>query len=101
MRTNPHQKTTPFFGTSKKDAQRPYDQNGGSIALRSLIFDPIAKETVYQKTHVLGGGGDDGDGGGRISRPGQTPSHHAGISYPVHVQPLTLTIYNISQNFTF
>ena len=37
-----------------------------------------------------GGGGDDGGGdGGRISRPSQTPSHHAGISYPVRVQPLT------------
>ncbi len=32
-----------------------------------------------------GGGGD----GGRISRPSQTPSHHAGISYPVWLQPLT------------
>ena len=41
-----------------------------------------------------GAGGDDGDGGGgggRISRPSQTPSHHAGISYPVRVQPLTPT----------
>ena len=38
----------------EKEPQRPYDQNGGSIAPRSLIFDPIAKETVYQKTHILG-----------------------------------------------
>ena len=38
-----------------KEPQRPYDQNGGSIAPRSLIFDPIAKETVYQKTHILRG----------------------------------------------
>ena len=34
-------------GQVEKDAQRPYDQNGGGIALRSLVFDPIAKETVY------------------------------------------------------
>ena len=39
--------------------------------------------------HAPGGGGGDGGGGGRISRPSQTPSHHAGISYPVRVQPLT------------
>ena len=38
------------------------------------------------KKHILGG---DGDGGGRIPHPGQTPSHHAGISYPVRVPPLT------------
>ena len=38
---------------------------------------------------------DDDDGGGgdgeRIARPSQTPSHHAGISYPVRVQTLTPT----------
>ena len=50
----------------------------------------LSKETLSPKTHILGGGGGDG-GGGRISRPGQTPSHHAGISYPVRVQPLTPT----------
>ena len=36
--------------TFQNDAQRPYDQNGGSLAPRSLIFGPIAKETVYQKS---------------------------------------------------
>ena len=35
-----------------KDAQHPYHQHGGSIAPRSLIFDPIAKEAVSQKTHI-------------------------------------------------
>ena len=55
IRTNPHQKATPFFWYIEKEPQRPYDQNGGSIAPRSPIFDPIAKEPVYQKhTHTLG-----------------------------------------------
>ena len=65
------------------------------MALRSSIFDPIAKEAVYQKTHVLGCDDDGGDydDGGRISRPGQTPSHHAGITYPVRVQNLTPIIF--------
>ena len=48
-------KKRPHFLVSLKDAQRPYDQNGCSIAPRSLIFDPIAKETVYTKTHILKG----------------------------------------------
>ena len=48
-------KNDPFFGTMKKEPQRLYDQNGGSIALRSLSFDPIAKETVYQKIHFFSG----------------------------------------------
>ena len=60
----PSPKNDPFFWYIEKEPQRPYDQNGGSIALRSLIFDPIAKETVYQKTHILGRGGGDGGGGG-------------------------------------
>ena len=50
----PSPKNDPFFWYIEKEPQRPYDQNGGSIAPRSLIFDPIAKETVYQKTHILG-----------------------------------------------
>ena len=49
----PSPKNDPFFWYIEKEPQRPYDQNGGSIAPRSLIFDPIAKETVYQKTHIL------------------------------------------------
>ena len=85
----PSPKNDPFFWYIEKEPQRPYDQNGGSIAPRSLIFDPFVNETVSQQTHVLGGGG---DGGGRISRPSQTPSHHAGITYPVRVPPLTPTI---------
>ena len=51
----PSPKNEPFFWHIEKEPQRPYDQNGGSIALPSLIFDPIAKETVYQKhTHFMG-----------------------------------------------
>ena len=45
-----------FFQSPEKEPQRPYDQNGGSIAPRSLIFDPFAKETVFQRTHILGHG---------------------------------------------
>ena len=37
-------KKQPLFLYTEKEPQRPYDQNGGSIAPRSLIFDPIAKE---------------------------------------------------------
>ena len=51
----PSPKNDPFFWYIEKEPQRPYDQNGGSIAPRSLIFDPIAQETVYQKTHISGG----------------------------------------------
>ena len=40
----PSPKNDPFFWYIEKEPQRPYDQNGGSIAPRSLIFDPIAKE---------------------------------------------------------
>ena len=36
---------------------------------------------------MWGGRGD--DDGGRIYGPSQTPSHHAGITYPVRVRPLT------------
>ena len=50
----PSSKNDLFFWYIEKAPQRPYDQNGGSIALRSLIFDPIAKENVYQKTRILG-----------------------------------------------
>ena len=43
-----------------------------------------------KNAHFRGDDDDNGgDDGGGISRPGQTPSHHAGISYPVRVQPLT------------
>ena len=42
----------PIFWYIEQEPQRPYDHNGGSIAPSSLIFDPIAKETVYQKTHI-------------------------------------------------
>ena len=49
----PSPKNDPFFWYIEKEPQRPYDQNGGSIAPRSLIFDPIAKETVYQKSPRL------------------------------------------------
>ena len=50
----PSPKNDPFFWYIEKEPQRPYDQNGGSIAPRSLIFDPFAKETVSQKTRILG-----------------------------------------------
>ena len=50
----PSPKNDPFFWYIEKEPQRPYNQNGGSIAPRSLIFDLIAKETVDQKTHILG-----------------------------------------------
>ena len=50
----PSPKNDPFFWYIGKEPQRPYDQNGGSIALRLIIFDPIPKETVYQKRHILG-----------------------------------------------
>ena len=43
-----------FFQSPEKEPQRPYDQNGGSIAPRSLIFDPFAKETVSPKNINLG-----------------------------------------------
>ena len=49
----PSPKNDPLFWYIEKEPQRPYDQNGGSIVPRSLIFDPIAKETVYQKAHIL------------------------------------------------
>ena len=42
-----------IFQSPGKEPRRPYDQNGGSIALRSLIFDPFAKETVFQKHTFL------------------------------------------------
>ena len=76
-----------FFQSPGKEPQHPYDQNGGSITPRSLIFDPFAKETVSPKTHILGGRRRRRRR--RISRPSLTPFHHAGITYPVWVQPLT------------
>ena len=51
----PSSKNDPCFWYIGKEPQRPYDQDGGSIAPRSLIFDPVAKETVYQKTYILWG----------------------------------------------
>ena len=66
-----HQKMTPILGESKK--------------IHSVRTIRIA---VVSRCDLSFLGGDEG-GGGRISRPGQTPSHHAGISYPVRVQPLT------------
>ena len=51
------------------------------------IVGPAHGRQKFFQTRVGDGGGD--GGGGRISRPGQTPSHRAGISYPVRVQPLT------------
>ena len=65
--------------------------NGGSMGPASWILS-LAHQAIDIANAVSagGGGGDgDGDGGGRISRPSQTPSHHAGITYPVRVQPLT------------
>ena len=65
MRTNLQHKATPFC--IQKEPQRWYDQNGGSIAPRSLVLDPIAKETVYKKhtqkrkTHFRDGGGRRGE----------------------------------------
>ena len=50
----------------------------------------VATSSDRPTASTTGGGGDgDGDGGGRISHPSQAPSHHAGISYPVRVPPLT------------
>ena len=40
--------------TFLEDAQRPYDQNGGSIAPRSFISDLIAKEAVYKNGNFRG-----------------------------------------------
>ncbi len=56
------------------------------------LFFPVSPPAFPQelffphKTHIWGGGGD--GGGGRISRHSQTPSHRAGITYPVRVPPL-------------
>ena len=57
------------------------------VSRRDLSYSTLLRRKPFPKKHTFSGG-DDG-GGGRISRPSQTPSHHAGISYPVRVQPLT------------
>ena len=60
---------------------------------RDLSYSILSRRKPFPKKHTFwggdDGGGDGGGGGGRISHPSQTPSHHAGISYPVRVQPLT------------
>ena len=61
------------------------------VSRRDLSSETQSRRKPFPKnTHILGG--DDGGGGGRISHPSQTPSHHAGISYPVWVQPLAPTM---------
>ena len=55
--------------------------------------DDAAARATERAARAAGDGddGDDGGGGGRMSRPSQTPSHHAGA---VRVPPLTPTYQN-------
>ena len=61
------------------------------VSRRDLSFPTLSRRKLFPpQTHISGGD----DGGARISRPSQTPSHHAGITYPVRVPPLTPMITN-------
>ena len=86
----PSPKNDPFFGTLKKN-RSVRTIKMAVVSRRDLSFLILLRRKPFTKKHTFWGGNDgDGDGGGgRISRPSQTPSHHAGISYPVRVQPLT------------
>ena len=62
------------------------------VSHRDLSFSTLSRRKPFTKKRTFEGGDDgdgDGGGGGRISFPSQSPSHHAGISYPVRDQPLT------------
>ena len=91
----PSPKSDPFFGTLKKN-RSVRTIKMAVVSRRDLSFSILSRRKPFTKKHTFQGGddGDGGGGGGRISRPSQTPSHHAGIigiSYPVRVQPLTPT----------
>ena len=100
-----HQKKTVSFFWKKKTPEAAAKTTPGffsenlffcrfTCVILTVRMSPFKKRRVFAILTIPPARGDDdgdgdGGGGGRISRPSQTPSHHAGISYPIRAQPLT------------